>query len=57
MEMAENTAPICCTLKPWFVEKTSGMELKFRYRMAQLKATHSEKKKTTGSVTRRSCVY
>lgn len=26
----ENTAPTCCTLKPWLVEKTRGIELKLR---------------------------
>ena len=50
----ENTAPDCSTLKLWFVEKTSGIALKLRYRMAQLKDTQREKKNTTGSVKRRS---
>ena len=37
-------------LNPWLVLKTSGMELNCKYSTAQLKATHNEKKKTTGSV-------
>lgn len=52
--MAAKTAPLCSMLKWWFVPKTSGMLRKVRYRTAQLKATHKEKKKTTGSVARRS---
>lgn len=50
----ENTAPVSWILKLWLVEKTRGMELKFRYRIAQLKATQREKKNTTGSVNKRS---
>ena len=45
-----NTAPLSWMLKLWFVLKTSGTELNWRYRTAQLKAAHREKKKTTGSV-------
>ena len=45
-----NTAPLSWMLKLGFVLKTSGTELNWRYRTAQLKAAHREKKKTTGSV-------
>lgn len=44
------TAPLCSVLKLWFVLKTNGTELNWRYRTAQLKAAQREKKKTTGSV-------
>ena len=48
------TAPFCCRSNWWLAVKINGIELKVRYRTAQLNDTQSEKKKTTGSVARRS---
>jgi hypothetical protein len=54
IDMAAKTAPDCCMLKLWETLKTRGMEPNVRYKTAQANETQSEKKKTTGSVTRRS---
>ncbi|KAI5297189.1 hypothetical protein KEM55_005030 [Ascosphaera atra] len=54
MQIAAKTPPDCCVLKPWSVPKTSGMEPNWRYKTAHAKAAQREKKKTTGSVNRKS---
>jgi hypothetical protein len=41
-------------LKWWEKLKTMGIDPKVRYKTAHANATHKEKKKTTGSVRRRS---
>ncbi len=48
--IAAKTASDCWVLNLWETEKTSGIEPNVKYSTAQAKATHKEKKKTTGSV-------
>jgi len=54
MTIEVKTAPHCWISKEWETLKIRGMDANVRYRTAQAKEIQSEKKKTTGSVVRRS---
>jgi hypothetical protein len=54
MIMEVKTAPHCSRSKEWETLKIRGIEANVRYSTAQAKEIQSEKKKTTGSVVRRS---